>query len=163
MGDYTTRRQELSVVLLNSAKARCFREDRKNAPRQWVTTECLGKERQKRMPTAPTIYAPPMKVLRLTIFEGAKRDLSTRRFQFCSPIKPEAQSNETTLGTYADSIHPPIQRRTMKRNSKLGFVVSLHLAVFAAAAYPPNTMTGLAFGAASAVILGITLFYEVTG
>lgn len=50
----------------------------------------------------------------------------------------------------------------MKRNSKLGFVISLHFAIFAAAAYPPNTVAGLAFGAASAVTLGSTLFYELT-
>lgn len=50
----------------------------------------------------------------------------------------------------------------MKRTSKLGFIVSGHLAVFAAGASPTNTAAGVAFGAASVVVLGSTLFYEVT-
>jgi hypothetical protein len=49
----------------------------------------------------------------------------------------------------------------MKRYSKLGFVVSLHLAVFAAGVYPPNAAAGLAFGVGSALVLGGALFYEV--
>jgi hypothetical protein len=49
----------------------------------------------------------------------------------------------------------------MKRNSELGFVVSLHLAVFGAGVYPPNTAAGLAFGVGSALVLGGSLFYEV--
>lgn len=50
----------------------------------------------------------------------------------------------------------------MKRNSKLGFIVSLHFAVFAAATHPPNTGAGLAFGAGNAIILAVTLFYEIS-
>ena len=49
----------------------------------------------------------------------------------------------------------------MKRYSKLGFVVSLHLAVFGAGVYPPNAAAGLAFGGGSALMLGGALFYEV--
>jgi hypothetical protein len=50
----------------------------------------------------------------------------------------------------------------MKRYSELGVVVSLHLAIFAAGVYPPNTTAGLAFGTGSAVLLAGTLFYELT-
>jgi hypothetical protein len=57
---------------------------------------------------------------------------------------------------------PYLRPEKMKRNSKLGFIISLHLSVFAAAVYPPNTVPGLFFGAASAAVLGVTLFYEVT-
>jgi hypothetical protein len=50
----------------------------------------------------------------------------------------------------------------VKRNPKLGFVISLHLAVFAGGVYLPNTIAGLALGAASAVTLVPTLFYEIS-
>jgi hypothetical protein len=50
----------------------------------------------------------------------------------------------------------------MKRNSKLGFVVSLHLAVFSAGVYPPDAAAGLGFGIGSALVLSVSLFYEVT-
>jgi hypothetical protein len=50
----------------------------------------------------------------------------------------------------------------VKRNAELGFVVSLHLAVFAAGVYPPNTAAGLAFGGASVLLLAVTLFVEVS-
>lgn len=51
----------------------------------------------------------------------------------------------------------------VKRQSKLGFVVSLHLAIFSAGVYPPNTVAGLVFGAGSALVAAGTLFYELTG
>ncbi len=51
--------------------------------------------------------------------------------------------------------------RSVKRNTTLGFVVSLHLAVFTAAAYPPNTAAALGLGGASTLVLGASLFYEL--
>jgi hypothetical protein len=50
----------------------------------------------------------------------------------------------------------------MNRKSKLGFVVSLHLAVFSGGVYPPNATAGIAFGAGSVLVLGLALFYELT-
>jgi hypothetical protein len=49
---------------------------------------------------------------------------------------------------------------SVKRASKLGFVVSLHLALFATAAAAGGSVLGaLGFGAASAVGLAVALFY----
>ncbi|MFC5367644.1 hypothetical protein [Salinirubrum litoreum] len=51
----------------------------------------------------------------------------------------------------------------MRRKTQLGFVVSLHLVLFStAAAAGGATTAGLAFGTVSALVLAVTLFYELS-